>query len=287
MGITAAVGIAAVVAGTVVSANAQQSAANAQHDEAQTQLQFQEQTRDQANAIAQPTFQEMQGIQTQIQMSSDLLDTQISQIKQQQTLYENVTDQATKLLNGQDAASLTPLNQSIAAQRTQLQNQLRDQLGTGYAATSAGQEALARFDQQANASTVSAQQSSIAQYMGYSSQLGSQVTNEYNSAYGMSNNILQNAQSNQMQLQANQIAAINATPVNFNNAIATAGYQSVGAGVIGGGISQVGGILAGAGAKGAASAPSSSSGSLMSGSSTAYAGPDVAETAGSSGLMFA
>lgn len=199
-----------------------QSAAEQQQAMAQAGLTQQQQARQQAIGFATQDFGQMAAIQNQFAMSKSLLDNQIGNLQQQQALFQQVGSQASELMSGKSAASLAPLQAQQDRAKQQLENHLRDQLGSGFAATSAGQEALARFNQQSQETMVGAQQQAIGQYLGYGAQYGSQINQGYNQTYSTAANINQQGIQGAAQQQALRIGAAG-QPVNYNNAISTAG----------------------------------------------------------------
>jgi hypothetical protein len=72
------------------------------------------------------------------------------------------SQQALKLLRGEQAASLGPLKNQRAQQRQKLLNTLREQLGPGAETSTAGIQALTRFDAETDSLFSNAQQSAIA-----------------------------------------------------------------------------------------------------------------------------
>lgn len=74
--------------------------------------------------------------------------------------------QALELMQGKEAATLSPLKNQRAKQRAQLENQLRQKLGSGYAESSAGIQALAAFDESTDNVLANAQQQSLSQFLG-------------------------------------------------------------------------------------------------------------------------
>lgn len=71
------------------------------------------------------------------------------------------SQQALKLLRGESSSSLKPLNDQRAMQRQKLVNQLREQLGPGAETSTAGMQALSRFDSETNQLTAGQQQGAL------------------------------------------------------------------------------------------------------------------------------
>lgn len=116
------------------------------------------------------------------------------------------SQQALKLLRGEQSKSLEPIQNQRSMQRQKLLNQLREQLGPGAETSTAGIQALTRFDAETN-NLMSGQQQSALQLLGqtagqfsairpdmvrnlsYSSQVGQIPTTLYNNQAAL----LQNA----------------------------------------------------------------------------------------------
>lgn len=89
--------------------------------------------------------------------------------------------QALQLLQGKESGALAPLRTQQAKDKAALQEKLQAQLGSGYANTTAGIQALAAFDQAAQATNYGAQQNSLFQLLG--------TAERTSGNYGMQNNI--------------------------------------------------------------------------------------------------
>lgn len=73
--------------------------------------------------------------------------------------------QAYQLLKGQEASTLGPIQRQRARQRDQLRETLRRQLGPGFETSSAGIEAMSRFDTQTSDVMANAQQNAVGQLL--------------------------------------------------------------------------------------------------------------------------
>jgi hypothetical protein len=202
-----------------------QSAASAQQNMANQGLAYQENVHNQTVQAAQPSFGQMQAINNQYAMSSQLLNSQMGSLQNQLQLYNTASGQANALMTGQNASSLAPLQQQQQLQTNALQNQLRAQLGSGYADSSAGSMAMANMAMQQNYATNQAQQQATGMYLGAASSLAQGINQSYSTAGGL--NMAGATAGNQ--LQQLQVTANAANPVNFNNAISTAGNGNAGA----------------------------------------------------------
>lgn len=81
------------------------------------------------------------------------------------TLMEAST-QALNLIRGQDAAALAPIRKQRGAQREQLVAMLREQLGPGAETSTAGLNALRKFDMETDSLLSSTQQSTLQMFLG-------------------------------------------------------------------------------------------------------------------------
>lgn len=138
-------------------ADAAQRAAMAQQGAAQTNY-------DRTASIVNPAT-------TQALLQADkTLDLQSKNISRQEQLISQIdptimeaSQQALKLLRGEDSSTLAPLKNSRNQQRQQLLNTLRAQLGPGAETSTAGMQALSKFDTESANVFAGAQQSSLNQ----------------------------------------------------------------------------------------------------------------------------
>lgn len=288
----AAVGAVTGVVGGLISGQATQRAANQQADAARVQLASDQYGRSQAQSFAAPSFDEMQQIHKQLDYQSQLYDRHIESLKQEQALINSIdpsimaaSQNAKDLLSGKSSALLAPIQQERQNQRNQLENQLRDQLGSGYQTSSAGQEALNRFDQQTSGLMANAQQSalgSVGQYLGVASQSRPNMIGLSNAAFGAVSDMSQRTLGNYNQFATRQIAAIEGTPINFNNSIRTAGNSNVGQAMLGNTFSQLGGSVLGYSAGGGSGGGGDGGGGFesVSGSADNFKMPAMGSSAG-------
>lgn len=80
--------------------------------------------------------------------------------------------QALQLLQGKESALLSPLRNQRTRDRKQLEERLRRQLGPGFETSSAGIEALGRFDEQTSDLLTRTQQGAALQLLGVSQRQG-------------------------------------------------------------------------------------------------------------------
>jgi len=118
------------------------------------------------------------------------LDLQLGAVNKQASLFEaldpaimEASQQALKLLQGQEAQSLAPLRQQFARDEQALRNQLREQMGPGAETSSAGIQALSELKFRQQQGLASTQQQSLAQLFGMG-QSGAQGRGALNQSIG-------------------------------------------------------------------------------------------------------
>lgn len=174
--VTAAViGGTAAVAGGVMAFKGAQSAANATDRAAQTQLSVaQQQLNDQkaarttALSLAQPTAQELAAVDRLVTQNQAQLAQSISEVQKGLSIIDSIDpaikeagNQAYDLLKGKQAQLLAPVQAQRSRQRQELEGQLASRLGAGFRTSSAGIEALNKFDTATNEALSQTQQQSL------------------------------------------------------------------------------------------------------------------------------
>lgn len=224
-----------ILGGEVMSFMGGQDQAKAQGQAAQAQLSAAQQQRQVAVGAAMPSVDELTAIHAQNQ--------QLVQANARQEALLNTADpalmeagrQALQLLNGKQAPVLAPMQAEQDRQRQLLINQLGSQLGPGAIGSTAGSEALNRFNQSSQLSMAQAQQGALGQLLQTTAQTrpnpytGAEIQAQQNQ------NLIQNLGN----LQNRQVSAINATPIT-----PYAGAPFVGAALAGQQANQFGNNLA-------------------------------------------
>lgn len=216
-------------------ADAMESAAQAQKGMAEKALQFQMETQAKALDLAKMTPEQIGQMNKMFAMQDMALQKNLSYIAKEEELLNAVNPalkeagvQALQMLQGKEAAVLKPIRDDIARQRGYLENKLREQLGEGYATSSAGIEALNRFDQQANSVLASAQDQSMGRLLQTSANVKPNMIGLTNAGITGAANIGLGAAQLQQNNQQMQINALTGTMPNFGPSIATAGAPFVG-----------------------------------------------------------
>lgn len=180
--------IVAGAAGAAASANQRriqgEKAASAQQSIAQAQQSQAERERnqilgmgqkglnelEQAYYMAEPSGADLKNLERQIQLYERTLSVQEAALERQkkfaQTIDPGIVEAGQQILaalQGKDVAALNPLKAQRSRDRALLEEQLKQNLGSGYAGTTAGAQALSRFDQQTSEMLQSAQMSTVGQ----------------------------------------------------------------------------------------------------------------------------
>lgn len=274
--IVAGVAAASSAAGGIVNAVAAGKQGAAQESAAQTQVQFEREALDQqikaradtlskATSAAAMSPEEVKSINSILSTRGQALTAAQQAIQKQQEQLDQI-DPTVKaagknllqLLQGKAADTLAPMQTQLARQRAQLVSNLSSQLGPGYATSSAGIEALTRFDQQSSLAVSQAQQqalSTVASTYGglFGAQQGGQntITNQISNAFAQAQNATASVLGAEQNIANRQVGAVigatNATPVNFagpaqaqQSVINTAGNSNAGLAGVGGALSGLG-----------------------------------------------
>src|ERR1035437_3180153 len=211
--IIGSIGVAASIAGEVVSANGASNAATAQGQIAMAQ----EARANQAMAFAAPTAAELNTLNSQIdnysqahaqaQSTLSTLGTQI-----QKSYGDNIIQMGQQLhdqLSGQDSGIAKSAQVQLDRQRQQLQQSLVEKMGPGALTSTAGIQALNNFDLQSTNQMANLRQNTISTMVGnLSSMQGSESSavqgiNSVNSSLSGMLNQIQGAQAGIQTRQAN------------------------------------------------------------------------------------
>lgn len=149
-------GIVSGVMGGNDSANAAQGAAMAQQAAAYAAYK-------EAKGIINPaTVQGLASLDQDIARQEKNLSRQEQLISQIDPTIIEASQQALRLLRGESSSTLQPIQNQRAQQRQKLLNQLREQLGPGAETSTAGIQALTRFDAETNNLLAGQQQNAIS-----------------------------------------------------------------------------------------------------------------------------
>lgn len=160
-------------------ADAAQAAAMAQQAEARRQY---DQYRKDTGAAIKRGIKDSRAATTQgiLQLEQDLKRQEGNLARQEQLIAQidptiiEASQQALKLLRGEQSSTLAPLQRQRDMQRNKLLNSLREQLGPGAETSTAGIQALNRFDAETDTLFAGAQQSALQGLGNLSAQFTSQ-----------------------------------------------------------------------------------------------------------------
>ena len=241
-------------------AEAMGQSALAQQSMAQQGLDYQKETRQMTMDAANPGYEELAAVNRLLETRDKTLKLQEYNIQQEMKLLESVDPalreagkQAFDLLQGKEAAALAPLRKQRELEQKKMENRLASQLGSGWATSSAGMQALNDFDTQTDQIMNQAQQQTLGSLLGVAANvrpnMNQTVQTMGQTIGGLDQSLLQ-AQQN---IAGRRVNAITGSPVNFGSVIKTAGAAHAGeiakqqaAGQTMGSLLQIGGTVAGA-----------------------------------------
>ena len=157
---------------------------------AQAQLDEQRRTQElavgearKAEGYAAPTENELAALQAQLDTMNRQIQIASASYDRDKQIIEAVDPalieagrQAFQLLQGKEAAALSPIRSQRDRDRAKLEDTLRNQMGAGFAQTTAGQQALQRFDSDTEMLLQNAQQNTFGQLIGVAQNARSQAT---------------------------------------------------------------------------------------------------------------
>lgn len=190
--------------------------------------------RDVAVAYAQPTTDELMILKRNMELRELATNRIFAALDRDQQLLDSVDpalkeagSQAYRLLKGEEAAALKPLRDQRERDRAKLANVLRERLGSGFETSSAGIEALTRFDQETSSVLANAQQETLGSLLGISAQVRPNMVGQTAQASAALSN-LDAIGANIAGSQVGRVVnAFTGNPVNAQVPIAPVDYGSV------------------------------------------------------------
>ena len=149
-----------------MNAKAGDEAARTQGEIAQARAAKAEEQRQEAIRTSMPTTAELVALDAQHKETERAIMRQEKILASVDPALIEAGSQALKLLRGQEAQIIAPMRAEQDRQRAKLANDIQKQLGPGGLNSTAGQEALNRFDQNAQLTIAQAQQKSLSDLMG-------------------------------------------------------------------------------------------------------------------------
>lgn len=161
-------------------ADAATNAAKAKQDEARRQFEMIKGLTDTATTSGIAQFEK------DIANQEKNLGRQEQLISQLDPTIIEASQQALRLLKGEDASTLAPLKRQRERQRQKIVNSLREQLGPGAETSTAGMQALTMFDSETDQLMSGAQQQALGNLGNISSQFTSQRPDMFREIMGRS-----------------------------------------------------------------------------------------------------
>lgn len=247
MGIVSAIGLGVAAVGAAVAKEGNDKAAAAAGGAARAQMtEAQRQYARLEDLTGKATVSGIAAADKSIAEQERNLSRQEQLISQLDPTIIEASQQALRLLRGESASTLAPLQNQRNVARQKLVNTLREQLGPGAETSTAGIQALTRFDAETSNLFASAQQAALSNLGGLSSQFTSQRPDVGNEIGRLSN--LRQLESGHLYNQATVLQN------GGRNLIDTAGAQFVEQGLrgqsqasFGSSLGQIGGAMVGAG----------------------------------------
>lgn len=170
------------VIGEISGANQRQAraagrAAQAQEAQAQENLAFARESRDEAVGAARGTPEEIRRFEAGLASQEANIGREEALLGAIDPALIEASGQVLKLLRGEEASVIDPVRKNRQRQRQKLLDSLREQFGPGAESSSAGVQALTAFDAETSNVIANAQQSSIGQLFGATSSLLPSVSN--------------------------------------------------------------------------------------------------------------
>lgn len=245
VGTAAVIGAGASLAGGVIkgvgAAAGGYAQAQASREAIQAQIAERARAIEQAQEVSRMSAGEAKSINTLLTTKESALTSSMQSIQKQQEILNKV-DPAVQaagknlvdLLTGKAADMLKPIQVQRDRQRRQLESQLSSQLGPGFMTSSAGIQALTRFDQETSMLSADAQQKAISNITNtYSNLFGQQqqgqnaITSQTQGAFGQAMNadlaVLSANQTVQNRMTGATLNAMSANPIGYGEQAKYAG----------------------------------------------------------------
>lgn len=169
------------------AAMAQQRAAQQQYAETSKRINAAEAySRQAGEQLGAATVSGLASLDRDLQLQEKNISRQEQLISQLDPTIIEASQQALRLLRGESASTLGPLKAQRDQQRQKLLSSLREQLGPGAETSTAGIQALTRFDAETDNLFAGAQQQALSTLGGLSSQFTSQRPDMFREIMGRS-----------------------------------------------------------------------------------------------------
>lgn len=233
--------LAFMAVGAAVQADGANKAANAAGNAAMSKQSAAQRQYDQVSQMTEaPSIAAMLNFDQAIKSQEKHLSRQEQMISQIDPTIIEASQQALKLLRGEDAGVTAPLKRQRDNQRQKLLNSLREQLGPGAETSTAGIQALTRFDAETDSLFANAQQQAIQGLGSTAGQFNALRPNMLGEAQGLAG-----LGQGRYGIAADRARLLQ---TSGQNVIDSAGAEHVAAGIRGQGQSALGGSIMGFGA---------------------------------------
>lgn len=172
MGTAAVLGVVGVAAaGAIGQAVVGRGIATAQGRAAEAELAEARRTRELALAAAEPSPEEITQLDRAVELNEQDIARKTKLLESADPAIIESGRQALRLLQGEEAKTLDPLRRQRQEDRVKLEDQLRGQLGAGFATSTAGIQALNDFDQGTSSVLAQEQDRSLGRLLGIATQV--------------------------------------------------------------------------------------------------------------------
>lgn len=228
-------GIGGALGAGLDKASATEDLSKSQERIAREQIAFQKETREKALGFAMPSMDELRNLKQLEQTRERFLAFQQQSIQGAEKILASVDpaiaeagNQLLQMMQGKEAPVLDPVRKSRQRERQQLESQLSERLGAGFRTSSAGIEALTRFDQATDELLAGAQQQTLGQFMNFALGGRGQAVQSAIGTTGTLADLSNSLLAGRGNIAGRQISAIQATPVDFSNLIQSVGGEARG-----------------------------------------------------------
>lgn len=206
----------AIGAGAAAAGQAASGAAAGKGEQKMAEARLREATSNRAQMLqaADPSTGELAELDRQGQMLDKFLNIQEAGLDRQESVFSKIDPvfaeslkQSQEILQGKESALLSPVLRQRAQQREALVGSLRNQMGSGFESSTAGAQALARFDAETQGVAAQTQQQTLGSLQNFAQGMGSLRSQQAQTAGALSSQRM----SNMNTLASRKIGALNAS----------------------------------------------------------------------------
>lgn len=192
----------AIGAGVSAAGQAASGAAAGKGEQKMAEARLREATsnRSQMLAAAEPSTRELAELDRQGQLLDKFLNIQEAGLDRQESIFSKIDPvfseslkQSQDILQGKESALLSPVLRQRAQQREALVGSLRNQMGSGFESSTAGAQALARFDAETQGVAAETQQKTLGTLQNFAQGIGSLRSQQAQTAGSLSSQRISNS----------------------------------------------------------------------------------------------